>query len=100
MYAKTLDQDGLGDCRRVQSRVCSGCTARNQRHRQLAGRPLVVNSRQKESPMAKTIEKAEKNDRADKAERKPAPEPIPQSAHPHNAARDSALSRAVQQIEK
>jgi recombination protein RecA len=50
--------------------------------------------------MAKTIEKAEKNDRADKAEKKPAPEPVLQSAHPHNAARDSALSRAVQQIEK
>ena len=46
--------------------------------------------------MAKSTEKAEKNDRAEKAEKKPAP-----TAHVvHDAARDSALSRAVQQIEK
>src|SRR5688500_1118656 len=51
--------------------------------------------------MAKSTEKAEKNDRAEKSEKKPAPMvPTLQSAHPHDAARDSALSRAVQQIEK
>ena len=46
--------------------------------------------------MAKSTEKAEKNDRAEKAEKKGVP-----TAHVvHDPARDSALSRAVQQIEK
>ena len=47
--------------------------------------------------------KYEKNDRADKAERAAVAaklHPVPQATIVHDAARDSALSRAVQQIEK
>src|SRR5678816_1345374 len=73
------------------SKLPAGLTQANSRHTE-------------EPPMAKH----EKNERPDRAEKEKAEKaataaklhPVPQATIVHDAARDSALSRAVQQIEK